>query len=273
MGELSQSEISFLSAGLLKLNYKVIEFEAFVVNFILLIAELGLSRYSSNNSSAKKTLNKDEFCILLKNSFSFLKLGQFKNSFLYKIFAKIDKNNDGLISYDEYLDWVRRFLAVLNYYGDEFWVEDDDVDSKEDLFDRPPEPVKSKTIIQFKFSDYEFAIAVRKKVFKILLEYDADQNEEFSKEEIEAAMRGIFQEDLYELMYVTSNVHRYDRDGDHSVTYDEMTNFCVEMHMGEIAIQRLHKKNKEEKHYVRGAERIMNEAEFGKTLNFALHHI
>lgn len=100
VGELNENELSFLSSGLLKLNYKVITFEEFVIHFIFLIAELGLSRFSTNNSSSKKTLNRDEFVILLKNTFSFIKLGAFKNSILWKIFAKIDKNNDGLISYD-----------------------------------------------------------------------------------------------------------------------------------------------------------------------------
>jgi len=65
---------------------------------------------------------------------------------------------------------------------------------------------------------------------------------------------------------VTRNVFRYDRDGDKNVTYDELTDFSVEQHFGEMAIQRLHRK----KYYSRGAERIMNKEEFGKTLNYAL---
>ena len=43
----------------MKLNYKVITFEPFAEHFILLIAELGLSRYSRNNAAGKKTLNRD----------------------------------------------------------------------------------------------------------------------------------------------------------------------------------------------------------------------
>ena len=48
-----------------------------------------------------------------------------------------------------------------------------------------------------------------------------------------------------------------------------MTNFCVEQHFGEMAIQRLHRK----KFYSKGAERIMNKDEFGRTLNIALEYI
>jgi len=51
-------------------------------------------------------------------------------------------------------------LAVLKYYGDEFYVEedDDDLDSSEP-FDKPPidniAPPKQKSV--FIFSDYTFA--------------------------------------------------------------------------------------------------------------------
>jgi len=123
VGSLTHDEYSFLSYGLLQFNYQYIQFETFVSAFIFLMAQIGLGRFSKNYSVGKKTLNRDEFVILLKTTFSFLKLSQFKNSILYKIFNKIDKNQDGWITYDEYLDWVSRFLAVLDYYGDEFWVE------------------------------------------------------------------------------------------------------------------------------------------------------
>lgn len=71
-------------------------------------------------------MNRDEFILVLKNSYIFAKLDKFKKVILYKIFAKIDKNNDGLITFEEYLDWVKRFLAVLRYFGDEFYVPEDD---------------------------------------------------------------------------------------------------------------------------------------------------
>ena len=48
-----------------------------------------------------------------------------------------------------------------------------------------------------------------------------------------------------------------------------MTNFCVEQHFGEMAIQRLHKVNS----YSRGKERIMNETEFAMTINNALSYV
>ena len=72
-----------------------------------------------------------------------------------------------------------------------------------------------------------------------------------------------------DLFYLTANMFRYDHEGNNIITFDKITNFCVEQHFGEIAIQRLHKTN----FYSRGYERIMNKSEFGDTLNYALQHI
>jgi Ca2+-binding EF-hand superfamily protein len=90
------------------------------------MAVVGHLRFASNRHFFRKTLTRDEFALLLKNSFSFLKLVQFKDSILFKMFERIDKDHNGLISYDEYLDWVKSFLAVPHYFGDEFYVEEDD---------------------------------------------------------------------------------------------------------------------------------------------------
>ena len=199
------------------MNYKVITFEPFAEHFIFLIAELGLSRYARNNKLGKKMINCDEFIVILRNSFEFAKLAKFRTSILCKIFAKIDKNNDGLISFDEYLDWVKRFLAVLKYYGDEFWVPEDDADDNDDGFDKdvapPPAPI-DRNKVQFVFSDYSFARKVRQRVLECLIPYDVDKNHEFDQKEIENAMVGLLKENENELSYVTKNVFRYDVNND-----------------------------------------------------------
>lgn len=65
---------------------------------------------------------------MFKNTYNFLSIGRIKLSFLYLVFGIIDKNKDGIINYEEYLDWIRRFLSVLKYYGDEFYFREDDID-------------------------------------------------------------------------------------------------------------------------------------------------
>ena len=111
---------------MLKHHFKTIDFESFAIYFIYLVCELGLSQYAKNNPHSNKTLNKEEFVRLLKNTFAFIRLENFKKSILYKIFEKIDTNNDGLISFEEYLLWVKNFLCVLRYFGDQYYVPEDD---------------------------------------------------------------------------------------------------------------------------------------------------
>lgn len=72
-----------------------------------------------------------------------------------------------------------------------------------------------------------------------------------------------------EVQYVIANVFRYDRNDDHIVTYEELANFFLEIHCGELAIQRLHKEDT----YERGAQRMMNCKEFIKTVEYALSFI
>ncbi len=96
-----------------------------------------------------------------------MQVAKIRDSLLHLIFAKIDKNHDGLISYLEYLDWVRRFLAVSKYLGDEFYVPGDDLDlNGEDLFDIEKKPVTSVNAVKqienrFNFSDTALAYTVR----------------------------------------------------------------------------------------------------------------
>lgn len=56
-GDLSENEITIIATGLAGLNWKTIEFEPFAEKFIFLIAEVGLSRFASNNKTSKRTLN------------------------------------------------------------------------------------------------------------------------------------------------------------------------------------------------------------------------
>lgn len=100
LGTLSEEQESFLLSHLFTLTEKYLEFVPFAIKFLYIIAELGLIRYAENHPSNQKALNQDEFIILLRNTFKFLNIIRVKTSLLMLIFAKIDTNHDGLITFD-----------------------------------------------------------------------------------------------------------------------------------------------------------------------------
>lgn len=87
-----------------------------------------------------------------------------------------------------------------------------------------------------------------------MVPFDENKDKEFDEPEIRNALTTLLKENEYEMQYFVRNVFRYDRNNDKKVTYDELTDFCVEQHFGEMAIQRLHRKNT----YSRGKDRVMN---------------
>lgn len=197
-----------------------------------------MSRFQRNHNNAKKTLTAEEFIVLFRNTFKFANVGKIKKSILLLIFGLIDKNHDGLISLAEYLDWVKRFLAVDLNRGDEFYLKEDD-DSIEggDIFEHEsalvilPDPQQKKVttskVTKFVFSNYDLSDLVRKRVWELLIPFDTNKDLTFDEDEIHKALVHLLKESEHELKYMTRNVFRYDKDGDKNVTYDELTNFCV----------------------------------------------
>lgn len=102
-----------------------------------------------------------------------------------------------------------------------------------------------------------------------MAEFDTNNNKEFEETEIIEILQKLMKEDKNEVRYVVANVFRYDKNNDKIVTYDELSNFFLEIHCGEIAIQRLHRKNT----YKQGSSRIMDLQEFILTMNHALSFI
>ena len=59
LGDISDTEVSFILTGLFKLAEKTIKFEPFAIIFFCLKGEIAVARYSKNHGISAKTLNKD----------------------------------------------------------------------------------------------------------------------------------------------------------------------------------------------------------------------
>ena len=122
---------------------------------------------------------------------------------------------------------------------------------------------------RFQFPSHELAFQVREVVYIKLIEFDKNNDQEFQEGEIREFLTTVLKEDGPEVHYFVKNVFRYDYNGDGIIEYDELVNFCMEQHFGEIAIQRLHRK----KVYHKGQQRIMNLPQFTQTVKYALSFV
>ncbi len=63
-----------------------------------------------------------------------------------KLFGTVDINNDGTITYEEYMLWVKNYLAVTDLYGDGYYIPEDDEEIKDlTMFVDPPKPISYET--------------------------------------------------------------------------------------------------------------------------------
>lgn len=58
-----------------------------------------------------------------------MKVSRIKDDLLWGFFAKIDTDNDGLISFNQYLHWLKTFLCPATFSTDAFYFELDDMAS------------------------------------------------------------------------------------------------------------------------------------------------
>jgi len=193
---------------------------------------------------------------------------------LWKFFEKIDTNKDGLISYSEYMDWIKNFLAVKAYFGLQYYIEEDDANLPigADLIlteEQLALTKKAHFLISFKFSSLDLARRARKRTLELIEIFDVNKNRNLEENEIIEILTKLMKSDEFDIFYVLANVFRYDVNNDGLVTYDEMADFFLEMHNGELALQRLHRVHS----FVRGSERMMNLKEFIFTLENSLAYI
>lgn len=212
--------------------------------------------------------------LVFRSSYYMLNVDRVSNRLLWRFFDKIDTNKDGLISFAEYLDWVKKFLAVKAYYGLQYYIEEDDADlpigadmilTEEQL----ALSKKQKFLNPFKFSNLDLARRARKRTLELIELFDTNKNRNLEDDEIIDILKKLMKSDEFDIFYVLANVFRYDANSDGFITYDEMADFFLEMHNGELALMRLHRIRK----FERGAERIMNLKEFTFTLEDSLGYI
>ena len=175
----------------------------------------------------------------MRLAFGFLKY-DFKDSDLRTIFQFIDTDRDGFISYSEYFTFIRNYMGSKRQ------------DSK------PIEVPEIPKIKRFNSIEEEVGYDVRTRTIELLSRYDVNKDLQFQKSEIIELLKEVFGETKIEIDYVILNISRYDTNGDGEVTYDELANFILDQHCGEITLQRLHKVKKLSK----WEARIMNFEEF-----------
>jgi hypothetical protein len=108
----SKEDIEFVMMNIFHLNpNQILTFDVFAPFFIVHAGDLGLSKFAEQHPG-QHTLSRDEFILVFKASFHLLDVNRVSDRLLGRFFEKIDTNKDGLISFGEYLDWLRNFLAV-----------------------------------------------------------------------------------------------------------------------------------------------------------------
>lgn len=151
---------------------------SFCSYFIEHVANLSISDFLSNHPPGKKTINRDEFVRLFRNSFYFLNVSRIQDELLWGFFAKIDTDNDGLISFDQYIEWVKSFLVPHVFNTDVYYFELDDLalGLGNRLITDEIVPKKDLTglskLTKLSFSDLTLAKTTRANLLKLLHKFD-----------------------------------------------------------------------------------------------------
>lgn len=75
----------------------------------------------------RRVLNRDQFVELFKSSFVFLSTSRIQDELLWRFFKRIDTDGDGLISFEQYIVWLKSFLCPALYRGDSYYFDLDDM--------------------------------------------------------------------------------------------------------------------------------------------------
>lgn len=293
----SQKDIDYVIFTIFAIGDRgYISFLDFCPYFVEHVGNLGLSLLLSKNPGMRKLLNRDQFVQLFRSSFSFLSVSRIKDELLWGFFTVIDTDRDGYISFDQYIIWLKDFLCPSNYRGDTYYFELDDADLAiggwliTSEITTVTKPAITKTIVtsdlvvtrrefatvlrtiklsNYRFSNLELAKRIRLSIISLVSTFDKNHNRLLEENEIIDLLVTLLNESETEIRYVIRNVFRYDRNNDWKVTFEEMADFLLEVHCGEMAIQRLHLRDV----YRQGSRRVMDVQEFIVTLIDALKYL
>lgn len=108
--ETTQAELEYIFWNMFRYDPngdKNIEFEEFAPFILTHAAEIALQRFHFQQAiNGKSTLNRMEFKLVFRQAYHFLKTLRKKKEILNEIFAELDTNKDGFITYKEFMTWV-----------------------------------------------------------------------------------------------------------------------------------------------------------------------
>lgn len=103
LNETSKSELDYVFKNSFRMDANgdsSFVFEEFAIFFIKHACEIGLSRYNrSRATGGRRDISTEDFSKLFKGSFCFLESGLVGDKIINRVFSKIDRDNDGSISY------------------------------------------------------------------------------------------------------------------------------------------------------------------------------
>jgi Ca2+-binding EF-hand superfamily protein len=227
---------------------KSVTFEEFVEFFLgLHCTELTIQRLHREGAFSRgdeRIISEAEFIRALVLALSAIKYTASEGD-IRQLFRDINTSRNGWISYQSFFEALKEYFGYklesnLVIYRRTSFINNSTVVAVKQAAPRPVQVVaEPKQEIQDEFGSW-----IRTITISILSRYDFNKNYEFERDEIIAILRDVFNESPTEIDYVLLNMFRYDTNGDKSVSYDELTNFILEIHCGEIALQRLHKEKK-----------------------------
>lgn len=114
------------------------------------------------------------------------------------------------------------------------------------------------------FKSIETAKKIRNNLLKLLIKFDKNQDQKLNKEEVKSILTAILHDTDYELDYSLSII--YQNDLMKLISFEEMIDFLLEKHCGEMSIHRLQSMQK----YKYEKKKSMDFTEFIQTLDNAL---